>query len=220
MSETADEFELRPARPSDESFVFSSFLRSYRESDVASGIPNGRYFAVMKPLWQRVVDSFTVLVAHPAGQPDEIAGWIAYSGNVIAWIYVKHTPWRRLGVARRLLDHAHWPRRCLFGSDRMLHLAHAKGYRVDYLSFAQGTWMLEPLSRARQTAPGDLFDVTPETIAERAVVHGAELVACNVEDYLAAEYTGERTRAYLPSGAHVDVVVDSAMPRGKAGIVR
>lgn len=152
-------FAIRPARETDEAFLFSSFLKSLRESDQCEGIPNGRFFEHFKVEFQRISESFTILVAHPEGEADEIAGWIAFDGDVVGWLYTKHV-WRRLGAARRLLEAANLSKppirdreglvatestvdlKALYASKWSLALAKLKGVRVSMLPHTKVVRML------------------------------------------------------------------------------
>jgi hypothetical protein len=139
-------FLVRPFRGSDGPFTYSSFLRSYRESDYTDGIPNTLFFDVHKQEWAAVLALFTVIVAHPEGDEDEIAGFIAFKERTVAWIYVKHTPWRRMGVATLLMREAGFlPGRevkALFGSSWALSNARAAGYRVSLAPHVEAVRLL------------------------------------------------------------------------------
>lgn len=127
-------FLTRPLRDSDHPFTYSAFLKSYRESDYTDGIPNTEFFEVHKQAWAAILARWTVLIAHPEGDEDEIAGFIAFKGRTVAWLYVKKTPWRRMGVARLLLEAAGFlpgrPLQALFGSSWAMSRARAAGYPV------------------------------------------------------------------------------------------
>lgn len=134
-------FATRAMRATDEAFLYSAFLSWLRESDYSDGIPNTEFYAHYKAEWAQVLAHFTVLVAHPEGAEDEIAGFIAYQGRTLALIYVKKTPWRHMGVAQMLLrrsgfslsepmDKIHLVR-ALYGSSRGLQWLRAMGYRVE-----------------------------------------------------------------------------------------
>lgn len=149
-------FVTRPLRESDHPFTYANFLKPYRESDYTTGIPNGAFFDAHKPVWTTILALFDVLVAHPEGDEDEIAGFIAFKGNCIAWIYVKKTPWRRMGVARLLLEKAGfapsqntaWADRtrtdikAMFGSSWAMARARAAGYAVSLLPHVEAVRLL------------------------------------------------------------------------------
>jgi hypothetical protein len=149
-------FLTRPLRESDHAFTYANFLKSYRESDYTAGIPNTAFFEHHSQTWTTVLALFDVLVAHPEGDEDEIAGFVAFKGNCIAWIYVKKTPWRRMGVARMLLDAAGfkpsqntaWADRtrtdikAMFGSSWALGRARAAGYAISLLPHVEAVRLL------------------------------------------------------------------------------
>jgi GNAT superfamily N-acetyltransferase len=132
--EPAVTFRTRKMRNSDSAFLYSSFLRSYRQSDYTAGIPNDVFFDVFKQEFAAVLNLFNVLVAHPEEDEDEIAGFIAWTGRTVAWLYVKKTPWRRMGLGRQLLTEAGFlpgeEFNALFGSPWALRRARSHGYKV------------------------------------------------------------------------------------------
>lgn len=139
-------FAVRPVRPSDGPFIYNSFLESYRESDHTDGIPNGAFYDVHKQEWAAVMAQFTVLVAHPETDDDEIAGWIASRGRTVAWIYTKKRPWRRTGVARLLLETAGFmpgrPLAALYASSWALRRARHAGYPIALVPHGEAIRML------------------------------------------------------------------------------
>lgn len=139
-------FLVRSLREADHPFLYSSFLKSYRESDYTDGIPNTLFFDVHKQEFQAVLALFDVRVAHPEGDEDEIAGWIAYKDRTVAYVYVKHRPWRRLGVATLLMREAGFqPGRevkALWGSSWALSNARAAGYRVSLVPHVEAIRLL------------------------------------------------------------------------------
>lgn len=137
-------FVTRTARTTDEPFLFNTFLKSFRESDRSEGIPNTEFFQTFKAQFERVLETFTVLVAHPEGDEDEIAGWLAHQGDVVAWVYTKKNPWRRTGAGRALFAAAGLGTeiRALYASRWALALAKSKGLAVRQVSFVEGTRLL------------------------------------------------------------------------------
>ena len=130
-------FRVRPTRASDEAFLYSSFLEWMRDSDASVGIFDRNFFRVFKAQWAAVLRDFDVLVAHPDGDEEEIAGYLAHRAGVVGFVYVKHTPWRQCGVATLLLNTAGFrkeqPIAALFASSRALALAESRGWKVTAL---------------------------------------------------------------------------------------
>jgi hypothetical protein len=145
---SSDVVELlaRPMRASDEAFVYSNVLRWYRESDHAAGIPNDVFFQVFKAQIAAVLLHFTVIVAHPKGNEDEIAGVLAHKGTTVGFLYVKKDPWRQMGVATFLANAAGLkktePVWALYGSSRSLALARSKGWNVRLVPATQAIRLL------------------------------------------------------------------------------
>lgn len=139
-------FATRPMRESDSAYLYANFLRPYRESDYTEGIPNAPFFDYHKQEWAIVLKRFNVLIAHPEGSDDEIAGFIAWSGRCVAWLYTTKTPWRGMGVATRLLNEAGFgdgePFHALYGSSWALSRARSHGYRVTLAPHCEALMLL------------------------------------------------------------------------------
>lgn len=139
-------FVTRPLRESDHPFTYANFLKPYRESDYTAGIPNGAFFDAHKPVWTTILALFDVLVAHPEGDEDEIAGFIAWKSNCVAWCYVKKVPWRGQGAANLLLEAAGFQKGkhfwALFGSSWAMSRARAAGYAVSLLPHVEAVRLL------------------------------------------------------------------------------
>lgn len=82
---------FRAISPKDEAFVFSSWLKSYRDSPAMAGVPNTIYYKTMHDLIERVLARATVLVACDEADPETVFGYVVYEKGTIHWIYVKHS---------------------------------------------------------------------------------------------------------------------------------
>lgn len=102
-------WKLRQARVEDQSFIFSSWLKSYRNYNVVAGIPNTTYFDKQHRLISRLLEKPTTLAIIACDPDDEstIYGYIIAeldtSGMVLHWVYTKHSL-RGFGVAKALVD--------------------------------------------------------------------------------------------------------------------
>lgn len=106
MTEHAPLFVLRASDPSDVPFIYSSWLKSYRDAPAVAGIPNGIYYAGQHALIERLLERSTVVVACSSDDPQQIMGYgvgeiLAPSTAVLHWLYVKHT-FRGFGIAKAL----------------------------------------------------------------------------------------------------------------------
>ena len=105
------EIEVRPGTPADHPFVGASWLKClWKNSPFAKGVAHDTFFAHHKPLVERALVRASVLVAHPHGDPDTIVGYLVHEAAAdgracVQWVYVR-APWRRVGIARRLLQAA------------------------------------------------------------------------------------------------------------------
>jgi hypothetical protein len=91
---------LRQADENDLSFIFSSWLKSYRNQQkfVSSEI----YFEGQHKLIELILRESHCIVICPVDDPDSIIGYVVYKDNAMHWIYVKSV-FRNLGMARKLL---------------------------------------------------------------------------------------------------------------------
>lgn len=98
---------LRPANAEDVSFIFSSWLRSFRGSLFASSIMNEIYFSEHHKTIEKILKHYEVIVACNTEDPSQIYGFICagYTDNILTihYIYVKH-PFRRMGIAKAMLE--------------------------------------------------------------------------------------------------------------------
>lgn len=99
---------LRDAVPEDVSFIFNSWLKSYRGSRAVAGIVSSVFFAEHHRVLERIMKSCKVIVACNPEDTSQIYGYIVHemvSGvDVFHYAYVKHT-FRRMGLAKAMLQH-------------------------------------------------------------------------------------------------------------------
>ncbi len=104
---------LRAMREGDRNFILSSWLRSY----VGKGPDRADYddardmYADYAPVIRDLLARSTVLVACLADEPSSVVAWLAVEHDVIHYVLVKPR-WRRLGVARWLLEDLSTTRAC------------------------------------------------------------------------------------------------------------
>lgn len=109
MTENNSGATYRLADSSDHPFVYSSFLKSYRDSPMVRGVPNTIYFSKQHDLIERFLTRASALpiVACSAKDPTQIYGYIlgerTANGLVVHWVYVKQ-PFRSMGIAAGLFD--------------------------------------------------------------------------------------------------------------------
>lgn len=105
-----NEVAYRDARPDDISFIFDSWLRSWRNSPWAGIIPNNLYFALTRNVIEQLVARGAKLeVACLAADPDRILGWCCSEQTgedaVIHYCYTKD-PYLNLGINESLVARA------------------------------------------------------------------------------------------------------------------
>ncbi len=104
------EITIRPANLEDVPFIFSSWLKSYRDAPAVRGVPNSIYYARQHDLITAVFarKNVRVYIACAPDEPSQIFGYLVGealdSGPVLHFLYVKH-PMRNFGVGKYLESH-------------------------------------------------------------------------------------------------------------------
>lgn len=99
---------LRDANEGDHSFIYNSWLKSYRDSPVTKHIPNSIYYENHHNIIENLLNNNKVVVVVVCN-PEDKGQIFAYSvseyrdGKVILhWVYTKH-PFRGFGLGRMLV---------------------------------------------------------------------------------------------------------------------
>ena len=105
--EKNNSIRLRPLVEEDRSFIFSSWLKSYRFSHFGEKITNTIYFEEHHKIVERLLDNSKVLIACNESDPSQLYGYIVVEEEggilVVHFLYVKHT-FRNVGIGKTLLD--------------------------------------------------------------------------------------------------------------------
>lgn len=96
-------FLIRPATKDDHSFIYSSWLKSFRDGPAVKGITNQTFYKEQHDLIESLLldPTTTALVACNPSDDSQIYGYIVASGSVLHWVYVKLT-FRQFGIAKTL----------------------------------------------------------------------------------------------------------------------
>ena len=98
--------QFRLACPEDESFIFNSWLKSYRDSDSVKHITNTVYFKRHHEKIEKLLKTSSVVCAVNPDDPRQIFGYVVFQiiDEVVCvhYIYVKQ-PYRGLGIARSIM---------------------------------------------------------------------------------------------------------------------
>ena len=98
---------LRPAASEDVSFIFSSWLKSFRNSFFAKPIDNTVYFSEQHKLIEKLVKQAPVIMACNPDDISQIYGFICAQRIegvfCLHYLYVKHS-FRKLGIGRALVN--------------------------------------------------------------------------------------------------------------------
>lgn len=101
-------YKIRLATSDDVSFIFNSWLKSFRDTGyLARAISNIIYFENHHKLLEKVLQRATCYIACDSRYPDQIAGYVVAENIdnvfVLHYIYVKHN-FRKTGIARELFN--------------------------------------------------------------------------------------------------------------------
>jgi hypothetical protein len=92
---------IRSMEESDVNFIFSSWLKSYRNTQ--KYVDSTIYFEGQHKLIEHILGNSDVYIAALDEDPDTIIGYAVVSGETLHWCYIKST-YRNLGFARIILD--------------------------------------------------------------------------------------------------------------------
>lgn len=101
--------KLREIREADVSFIFNSWLRSFRDSPAVVAVPNSIYYGRHHKVISDILESSysQVLVACDPDDDDKLYGYVVAEFfpdvNVIHWVYCKQ-PWRRKHIGTALVE--------------------------------------------------------------------------------------------------------------------
>ncbi len=100
------DFDLRDACGDDLSFIYSTWLESYRyDSFFGKSHRNGVFFPDYQLVLDKLLEESRVVVACVPDSPETILGYIVFEPNLLHYIFVKGA-FRRFGIATSLLDYA------------------------------------------------------------------------------------------------------------------
>jgi hypothetical protein len=99
---------LRPISDEDESFIYSSWLKSYRNSDFAKHITNDIYFEQHADIIKNLLAKSQVVVAVSKEDPNHIYGFAVVEQVVpgvycLHYVYTKY-PFRKFGIAKEMVS--------------------------------------------------------------------------------------------------------------------
>lgn len=98
---------LRPATQNDVPFIFSAWLKSYRNNPWVKNAPNAVYYKYHHELVEKMLSRSATIIAHPDDDPEQILGFAVFEergGLVVChYVYVKQ-PFRRQNIASEILN--------------------------------------------------------------------------------------------------------------------
>jgi len=106
MKNLQNQVKTRLMAPADEGFVYSSWLKSYRNSPMASNLNNDVYYDNHKKIVQNTLENAVTMILCASDDEDHILGFICFEAtnlNIIHYIYIKYS-YRKMGLTKFLLD--------------------------------------------------------------------------------------------------------------------
>jgi hypothetical protein len=95
---------VRDLQPGDESFVYSTWLKSlYHRSKLFNEVPADVFYANYHKHVEHLLRVSTVRVACLTEDQDVILGWAAYNKNTLHYAFTKQV-WRSQGIQKKILD--------------------------------------------------------------------------------------------------------------------
>jgi len=107
MEPQSKNWDLRYGQVDDHPFIYSSWLKSFRDSSVIRRVPNSVYFAQHHKLIEKTLTAPTtkIVVSVATDDPGQIYGYVVGSyddtGPILHWVYCKHV-FRGCGISREL----------------------------------------------------------------------------------------------------------------------
>ena len=97
----------RTLQDADKAFIFSSWLKNFRNGTMVRNIPNEIYYTNHHKVVEKLMDNAKTIVCCNADDPSIIYGYINYeivdSQFVLHFVYIKQL-YRKLGIAQDLLS--------------------------------------------------------------------------------------------------------------------
>lgn len=98
---------FRGPLPGELGFIFDSWLRSQWHAEAKRRLDPEVFYPAQRKRIGKCLERSSVLIAMSPAAPDEALGYAVHEsmlgGTILHWLYVKK-PFRRLGIARCLLD--------------------------------------------------------------------------------------------------------------------
>jgi len=110
MSQQNTPIIYRPPTPDDLTFIMSSWLKSYRNSDFANFLSNDVYYKSHAIVIQEILDRSNVAMIVDPQDPNHLYGYIVFENFkgsfVLHYIYIKYA-YRNLGLCKDALQAAY-----------------------------------------------------------------------------------------------------------------
>ena len=99
--------KLRHAEKADEGFIYSTWLKSYRQSDWAKDMSNDVFFNTHKEIVMDLIEKATVMMIVDEEDDQHLIGYVCYETvgvhSLIHFVYVKFN-YRKLGLLSAVIS--------------------------------------------------------------------------------------------------------------------
>lgn len=103
---TGVELLYRPREPDDNSYIFKTWVHTYRLSPMVQGVPSEVYFPQQRKVIGALLDRATTTMACNHADPKHIYGYVCFDApDVLHFLAVKRLYWR-FGLGRGLMEEA------------------------------------------------------------------------------------------------------------------
>ena len=99
------QFLIREATVEDHPFIYSSWLKSFRDGPAVKGITNSTYYSGQHQVIENLITEKSTVILLACNPEDSlhIYGYIVATENCVHWVYVK-LPFRQFGICKTLIQ--------------------------------------------------------------------------------------------------------------------
>ena len=125
-------FTIRIAKKEDISFVYSTWLKSYKHgSPLTKYTKRELFFEVHQRILDELLSKSKVIIACKDDDEDLIFGYIVFEPHIMHYVYVKE-PFRNYGIGKRLIQEVKTPFQTSHLTYSLLDLWTAKKIQCDF----------------------------------------------------------------------------------------
>jgi hypothetical protein len=101
-------YKMRTPKEEDVSFIFNSWLKSYRSSDFAKNQCNSVYYENYKKIVENIINRSLITILCNVEDDNHILGYVVFEelpgeNLLLHYLYIKHT-YRKCGLAKNVIS--------------------------------------------------------------------------------------------------------------------